>query len=212
MKAVAAAFNQEKVLVGTLSMITIFWINLRFKLYLEVVVLAGGQQQVCRAVVGVEQDHGQQHPPLVVRQVRREVSVSGDEHDARPRAAAVDVREPPHQLLQLLVRGVLLVGGDVHDVDLRLVEVLEDGAGPLLSLRELDHIAHHGELDLAVAAEELLVPHLGAHAGGGLAVRHVAVLYVPEDAQGAAVLLHGGLTLPRHSYSGRQFSAAIKMC
>ena len=60
---------------------------------LEVEVLAGGQDEGLGAVVGVQQDHGQPQPPLVVRDVRREVPVPGDENDARP-APAVEVREP----------------------------------------------------------------------------------------------------------------------
>ena len=46
-----------------------------------------------------------------------------------------------------------------------LVQILEDGVLPRVvsPLRELEHVTNHGELDLAVAAGELLLPDLGAH-------------------------------------------------
>lgn len=60
---------------------------------LEVVMLAGGQHQGLGAVVGVQQDHREPHPPLVVRNVRGKVPVPGDEHNPRP-APAVNVSKP----------------------------------------------------------------------------------------------------------------------
>ena len=58
--------------------------------FLEVVMLAGGQHQGLGTVVGVQQDHAQSHPPLVVRDIRGKVPVPGDEHNPRP-APAVNV-------------------------------------------------------------------------------------------------------------------------
>ena len=57
---------------------------------LEVVMLTGGQHQGLGTVIGVQQDHAQPHPPLVVRDIRSKVPVPGDEHNPRP-APAVNV-------------------------------------------------------------------------------------------------------------------------
>ena len=60
---------------------------------LEVVMLAGGQDQGLGAVVSVKQDHGEPHPPLVVSDVRSKVPIPGDENNPSS-APAVNVGKP----------------------------------------------------------------------------------------------------------------------
>ena len=66
---------------------------------LEVVMLAGGQHQGLGAVVGVQQDHGEPHPPLVVSNVRSKVPITGDENNPRP-APAMNVGKPENDKIR----------------------------------------------------------------------------------------------------------------
>ena len=82
-----------------------------------------------------------------------------------------------------------------------LVQILQDRIWPLLSLRKLEDVTDHGELHLAVAAGELLLPDLGAHRHRTFAFSyyfdkycishlkshtagHITVLNIPEDSKG----------------------------
>ena len=66
---------------------------------LEVVMLAGGQDQGLGAVVGVKQDHGEPHPPLVVSNVRSKVPITRDEDNPGP-APAVNVGKPENDKIR----------------------------------------------------------------------------------------------------------------
>ena len=106
----------------------------------------------------MQENHAQTHPPLEVRDVPSEVTVAGDEDNPGP--VSVCVSKPPHQSLDLEVHRILPVGGNMEDVDLRLVELLQDL--PVL----LGNVADHGELSLAVVEAEALLPDLVTNTQG----------------------------------------------
>ena len=72
----------------------------------------------------MQENHAETHPPLEVRDVPREVTVAGDEDN--PGSVSVCVSKPSHQSLDLKVNRILPIGGNMVDVDLRLVELLQD--------------------------------------------------------------------------------------
>ena len=117
---------------------------------MEIVNTRGCQLEGLRALVGVEEDHGQTHPPLEVCDVHSKVAVPGDEND--PGSISVGVSKSSHQRLNFEVDRILSVGGHMEDVHLGLVQLLQHR--PQL----LGDVTHHGELLLTVAQTEGLLP------------------------------------------------------
>ena len=128
----------------------------------------------------MQENHTQTHPPLEVRDVPREVTVSGDEDN--PGSVSVSVSKPSHQSLDLEVHRILPVGGNMEDVDLGLVELLQH---PFVLLGD---VTDHSELSLAVVEAETLLSDLVTNTQGRLTAGHLAVLDVPENSEWWSVL------------------------